>query len=65
VIRDLLPGDFDHRRRMMSYYVGLEVSQKITAIFIVNATGDRSWRGMCISVLDQIEWPAPADDTKA
>jgi transposase len=39
----------------MSYYVGLDVSQKTTAICVVDATGRRLWRGQCASVPERIE----------
>ena len=31
----------------MTYFVGLDVSQKITAICVVDDTGRRLWRGQC------------------
>jgi transposase len=31
----------------MSHYVGLDVSQKTTAICVVNEQGRRLWRGVC------------------
>jgi transposase len=33
----------------MTHYVGLDVSQKLTTICIVDATGRRLWRGQCTS----------------
>jgi transposase len=39
----------------MTHYVGLDVSQKTTAICVVNATGRRLWRGQCASVPEWIE----------
>jgi transposase len=39
----------------MTDYVGLDVSQKLTAICIVNDTGRRLWRGQCASDPEQIE----------
>jgi hypothetical protein len=50
-----LPGGFDHRRRMMTYFVGLDVSQKITAICVVDAAGVRIWRGTSASAPEEIE----------
>ena len=31
----------------MPHYVGLDVSQKTTAICVVDAQGKRLWRGVC------------------
>ena len=39
----------------MTHYVGLDVSQKLTAICIVDDTGRRVWRGQCTSNPEQIE----------
>ena len=39
----------------MTHYVGLDVSQKLTAICIVDETGRRLWRGQCASDPEQIE----------
>ena len=39
----------------MTHYVGLDVSQKLTAICIVDDTGRRLWRGQCTSDPEQIE----------
>src|SRR5215469_2749732 len=39
----------------MIHYVGLDVSQKTTAICVVDATGRRLWRGQCASVPERIE----------
>ncbi len=39
----------------MTRYIGLDVSQKLTAICIVNSTGRRLWRGQCTSDPEQIE----------
>jgi transposase len=39
----------------MTHYVGLDVSQKLTAICIVDATGRRLWRGQCTTDPEQIE----------
>jgi hypothetical protein len=39
----------------MPHYVGLDVSQKLTAICVVDDTGRRSWRGQCTSDPEQIE----------
>jgi transposase len=38
----------------MSHFVGLDVSQKITAICVVDKDGRRIWRGQCPSVPEQI-----------
>ena len=38
----------------MSRFVGLDVSQKITAICIVDNAGRRLWRGQCPTVSEQI-----------
>ena len=39
----------------MTCYVGLDVSQKMTAICVVNEVGQRLWRGLCRSVPAEIE----------
>ena len=39
----------------MTHYAGLDVSQKLTAICIVDDTGRRVWRGQCTSDPEQIE----------
>lgn len=39
----------------MTHYVGLDVSQKTTAICVVDTAGHRLWRGQCASVPEQIE----------
>jgi len=39
----------------MTQYVGLDVSQKTTAICVVDAAGRRLWRGQCASVPERIE----------
>ena len=39
----------------MTCYVGLDVSQKMTAICVVNEVGHRLWRGQCRSVPSEIE----------
>ena len=38
----------------MTYHVGLDVSQKLTAICIVDDTGRRLWRGQCPTEPEQI-----------
>ena len=38
----------------MTYFVGLDVSQKITAICVVDDTGRRLWRGQCPTIPEQI-----------
>ena len=39
----------------MAHSVGLDVSQKTTAVCVVDAAGKTIWRGVCASVPDQIE----------
>ena len=39
----------------MTHFVGLDVSQKLTAICVVDETGRRLWRGQCSSNPEQIE----------
>lgn len=39
----------------MTHYVGLDVSQKLTAICVVDNTGRRLWRGQCTSDPEQID----------
>ena len=39
----------------MTCYVGLDVSQKMTAICVVDEVGHRFWRGQCRSVPSEIE----------
>ena len=39
----------------MTHYVGLDVSQKMTAICVVDAAGKRIWRGVCSSAPEAIE----------
>jgi len=39
----------------MSYSVGLDVSQKTTAICVIDANGERFWRGVCPTDPDLIE----------
>lgn len=39
----------------MTCYVGLDVSQKMTAICVVNEVGQRLWRGQCRSMPSEIE----------
>jgi transposase len=39
----------------MTRFVGLEVSQKLTTICIVDETGRRLWRGKCATDSEQIE----------
>ncbi len=36
-------------------FVGLDVSQKLTSICIVDETGHRLWRGQCLTEPEQIE----------
>jgi transposase len=44
-------GDFS-----MTRFVGLDVSQKLTTICVVDDTGRRVWRGQCTSDPELIEW---------
>jgi transposase len=39
----------------MARYIGLDVSQKLTAICIVDDAGRRLWRGPCTSDPEQID----------
>ena len=39
----------------MTHFVGLDVSQKLTAICVVDDTGRRLWRGQCPTHPEQIE----------
>ena len=39
----------------MIHYIGLDVSQKMTAICVVDTDGRRLWRGQCASTPEQIE----------
>ena len=39
----------------MTHYVGLDVSQKLTAICVVDDSGHRQWRGQCTSDPEPIE----------
>ena len=39
----------------MTRFVGLDVSQKLTAICVVDDTGRRLWRGQCPTYPEQIE----------
>ena len=39
---------------MMTHFVGLDVSQKMTAICVVDNAGRRLWRGQCPTVPEQI-----------
>ena len=39
----------------MTHYVGLDVSQKLTSICVVDDAGRRLWRGQCASDPEQIE----------
>ena len=38
----------------MTHFVGLDVSQKMTSICVVDNAGRRLWRGQCPSVPEQI-----------
>jgi transposase len=39
----------------MTHFVGLDVSQKVTAICVVDAAGAKVWRGVCASSPQQID----------
>lgn len=39
----------------MKRFVGLDVSQKTTAVCVVDGDGVRLWRGQCLSTPEQIE----------
>ena len=39
----------------MTHFVGLDVSQKMTAICVVDPAGNRIWRGVCASAPEQID----------
>ena len=39
----------------MTRFVGLDVSQKMTSICVVDETGRRIWRGRCSTDPDQLE----------
>jgi len=41
----------------MTRFVGLDVSQKLTAICVVDETGRRLWRGQCATDPGQIAGP--------
>jgi predicted NBD/HSP70 family sugar kinase len=38
----------------MTHFVGLDVSQKMTAICVVDPAGNRIWRGVCASAPEQM-----------
>jgi len=40
---------------LMTRFVGLDVSQKLTAICVVDETGRKLWRGQCATDPEQIE----------
>jgi len=44
----------------MTRYVGLDVSQKVTAICVVDDSGRRLWRGQCTSDPEEIDRTRPA-----
>ncbi len=54
-IRALSPGGSHMGGGLMAWFVGLDVSQKLTAICVVDETGRRHWRGQCATVPEQIE----------
>jgi transposase len=39
----------------MTHYIGLDVSQKVTAVCVVDAEGSKLWHGQCASSPEQIE----------
>ena len=39
----------------MTHYVGLDVSQRTTAVCVVDETGRRIWRGVCPTSPEVIE----------
>jgi transposase len=39
----------------MMRFVGLDISQKTTAVCVVDGDGTRLWRGQCLSAPEQIE----------
>lgn len=39
----------------MAHFVGLDVSQKLTAICVVDETGRRLWRGQCATDPERIK----------
>jgi transposase len=39
----------------MARFVGLDVSQKLTAICVVDETGGKLWRGQCVTDPEQIK----------
>src|SRR5262245_11192941 len=53
-IRVILARLHAHRSHAMTLYVGLDVSQKTTAICIVDETGQRVWRGECRTLPEEI-----------
>ena len=54
-IRALGPVVFTIGGCSMTHYVGLDVSQKVIAVCIVDDAGRRVWRGQCTSDPEQIE----------
>jgi hypothetical protein len=42
----------------MIHYVGLDVSQKMTAICLVDSSGRRVWRGQCTTGPEQASAPS-------
>jgi len=54
-IRALTPGPRTREGCAVTRFVGLDVSQKLTAICVVDETGRRLWRGQCATDPDQIE----------
>jgi transposase len=53
-IRVILARLHAHRSHAMTLYVGLDVSQKTTAICIVDEAGQRVWRGECRTLPEEI-----------
>src|SRR5215468_5342632 len=53
-IRALTPGGLHLGGASMARFVGLDVSQKLTSICVVDDTGRRVWRGQCATDPEQI-----------
>jgi transposase len=49
------PGQIEHWRQGVPHYVGLDVSQKTTAICVLDAEGRRIWRGVSSTTPEGIE----------
>src|SRR5271165_1243447 len=55
VVRALLPGGSHMGDCSMTRFVGLDVSQKLASICVVDDAGRRLWRGQCHTDPEQIE----------